>query len=130
MQPFTFFISYRRRDTAPLALLLKYELEKRLQFVRVSVDVEEIQHGMDFPIRIRQLIEQAHATIVLIGKNWMPRRAQTASRSTQSADLDGPMQWDRDCRTKGVRPLMFHRLVVRQNDRGTSADDDRRHTFG
>ncbi len=96
MQPFTFFISYRRRDTAPLALLLKYELEKRLQFVRVSVDVEEIQHGMDFPIRIRQLIEQAHATIVLIGKNWMPRRAQTASRSTQSADLDGPMQWDRD----------------------------------
>ncbi len=39
MQPFTFFISYRREHTAPIALLLKDELEKRLQFVRVSVDV-------------------------------------------------------------------------------------------
>ena len=74
MQPFTFFISYRRQDTAPIALLLKNEIEKRLQFVRVSVDVEEIRPGDKFPERLRGLIDTAHATIVLIGKNWMPRR--------------------------------------------------------
>ena len=50
MQPFTFFISYRRHDTAPIALLLKHEIEKRLQFVRVSVDVEEMMIGIPFQI--------------------------------------------------------------------------------
>ena len=76
MQPFTFFISYRRQDTAPIALLLKNEIEKRLQFVRVSVDVEEMKSGDPFPERLRQLIDGAHATIVLIGKQWMPRRGE------------------------------------------------------
>jgi pterin-4a-carbinolamine dehydratase len=79
VQPFTFFISYRRQDTAPIALLLKYELEKRLQFVRVFVDVEEMRHGEDFSTRISQLIDKAHATIALIGKNWMPPRSQSRS---------------------------------------------------
>jgi hypothetical protein len=51
MQPFTFFVSYRRQDTAPIALLLKNEIEKRLQFVRVSVDVDEMRAGDDFPDR-------------------------------------------------------------------------------
>jgi hypothetical protein len=48
VQPFTFFVSYRRQDTAPIALLLKNEIEK-LQFVRVSVDVEEMKPGERFP---------------------------------------------------------------------------------
>lgn len=72
MQPFSFFINYRRQDTAPIALLLKYEIEKRLQFVRVSVDVDEIKPGDKFPDRIKRLIDEAHATIALIGKHWMP----------------------------------------------------------
>jgi pterin-4a-carbinolamine dehydratase len=74
MDPFTFFISYRRQDTAPIALLLKSEIEKRLQFVRVSVDVEEMAPGDHFPNRIRTLIDGAHATLALIGKGWMPKR--------------------------------------------------------
>ena len=83
MQPFTFFISYRRQDTAPIALLLKHEIEKRLQFVRVSVDVEEMMIGNPFPDRLRRLIDEAHATIALIGKNWMP------ARGTNPADRIG-----------------------------------------
>jgi hypothetical protein len=75
MQPFTFFVSYRRQDTAPIALLLKSEIEKRLQFVRVSVDIEEMTPGDKFPDRIKGLIDEAHATIALIGRNWMPKRA-------------------------------------------------------
>lgn len=78
MQPYTFFISYRRQDTAPIALLLKNEIEKRLQFVRVSVDVEEMQPGDDFPVRLRQLIEGAHATIALISKHWMPLHGESS----------------------------------------------------
>ena len=74
MQPFTFFVSYRRQDTAPIALLLKNEIEKRLQFVRVSVDVEEMTPGDNFPDRLKRLIDEAHATIALIGKQWMPER--------------------------------------------------------
>lgn len=81
MQPFTFFVSYRRQDTAPLALLLKHEIEKRLQFVRVVVDVEEMRHGDHFPERLTKLISEAHATIVLIGKGWMPRRPTVPSLS-------------------------------------------------
>jgi pterin-4a-carbinolamine dehydratase len=80
MHPFTFFISYRRQDTAPIALLLKNEIEKRLQFVRVSVDVEEIRPGEKFPERLKGLIDSSHATIVLIGKRWMPRREVTGSQ--------------------------------------------------
>ena len=94
MQPFTFFISYRRQDTAPIALLLKYEIEKRLQFIRVSVDVEEIRHGDSFPDRIRELIDKAHATIVLIGKNWMPRSGQTTPLSSVSKDVMKSMPKD------------------------------------
>jgi pterin-4a-carbinolamine dehydratase len=74
MQPFTFFISYRRQDTAPIALLLKSEIERRLKFVRVSVDVDEILPGDQFPIRLQQLIDKAHCTIALVGKHWLPRR--------------------------------------------------------
>jgi pterin-4a-carbinolamine dehydratase len=91
MQPFTFFISYRRQDTAPIALLLKYEIEKRLQFVRVIVDVEEIRLGDVFPDRIEQLIESAHATLVLIGKNWMPHRGEPDAR-----EANGPAALDKD----------------------------------
>lgn len=78
MEPFTFFVSYRRQDTAPIALLLKNEIEKRLQFVRVSVDVEEMRPGDSFPERLHRLIGEAHATIALIGRNWMPRRGEAA----------------------------------------------------
>jgi|SRR6267154_651897 len=76
MQPFTFFVSYRRQDTAPIALLLKNEIEKRLQFVRVSVDVDEMNPGDNFPDRLKRLIEHSHATIALIGKHWMPHRGE------------------------------------------------------
>ena len=51
---------------------------------------------MDFPTRIRQLIDQAHATIVLIGKNWMPRRAQTAAQSGPSTHEPVPAHRDKD----------------------------------
>lgn len=84
MHPFTFFISYRRQDTAPIALLLKSEIEKRMQFVRVSVDVEEMKPGDNFPEHLKNLIDGAHATIVLIGKNWMPPSGKEIKKEEKS----------------------------------------------
>jgi 4a-hydroxytetrahydrobiopterin dehydratase len=51
---------------------LKYEIEKRLQFVRAVVDVEDLKPGQPFPDRIRELIGKSHATIAVIGPKWMP----------------------------------------------------------
>jgi pterin-4a-carbinolamine dehydratase len=93
MQPFTFFISYRRQDTAPIALLLKNEIEKRLQFIRVSVDVNEIQVGEAFPTRIQKLISEAHATIALIGKQWMPRCADSAGSAEKKLAAQTRDDW-------------------------------------
>jgi pterin-4a-carbinolamine dehydratase len=94
VEPFTFFISYRRQDTAPIALLLKYEIERRLQFVRAVVDVDEIRQGDAFQNRIRQLIDRSHATIVLIGKNWMPRRGAPQSPSNAPKEKSIPTNED------------------------------------
>jgi pterin-4a-carbinolamine dehydratase len=106
MQPFTFFISYRRQDTAPIALLLKNEIEKRLQFVRVFVDVEEIKPGDQFPDRLRGLIDEAHATVALIGKQWMPKRG------TNPTDRVGD-DW------------VVHELEYSDNSPIAQAEDDR-----
>ena len=126
MEPFTFFISYRRQDTAPIALLLKHEIEKRLQFVRVFVDVEEIRHGEDFPDRIKTLIDKAHVTIVLIGKNWMPRRnpevASTPKTEVErqegrqnddwittelSLSMESPLDYDEENRFERTKRLLL-----------------------
>src|SRR6185436_3223980 len=41
---------------------------------RVSEDVEEMSPGDEFPARLQKLIDESHATIALIGKQWMPTR--------------------------------------------------------
>lgn len=72
MQPFTLFICHRRADTAPIALLLKHEIEKRLQFVRVVVDVHDVHPGERLPDRIRTLLDASDAVLALVGPQWMP----------------------------------------------------------
>jgi pterin-4a-carbinolamine dehydratase len=72
--PLTFFISYRRRDL-PAALLLKSEIERRFTFVRVMVDTEDVPWGVNFPDRLKRLIESSHAVIILISQGWMPENS-------------------------------------------------------
>jgi 4a-hydroxytetrahydrobiopterin dehydratase len=92
-EPFTFFISYRRRDTAPIALLLKYEIEKRLQFVRVLVDVEDIRQGEHFPSRLEQMVSKSHATLVLVGQRWMPLTQATAKPADHPPNDPPDQDW-------------------------------------
>lgn len=77
--PLTIFISYRR-EMLPIALLLKSEIERHLEFVRVAVDVEDVPIGAHFPARLERLIDGSHAIIVLIGENWMPTDEAAAGR--------------------------------------------------
>lgn len=39
--------------------------------------------GDHFPDQLKQLIDEAHATIALIGKHWMPRRGEDTSQRTR-----------------------------------------------
>ena len=75
-RPTTIFISYRRDDSRPFALLLKYELEKHLQFVRVFLDTSDIHPGDPFPEAIGRSIVEADVVLALIAGAWMPRRGQ------------------------------------------------------
>ncbi len=79
MKPYSIFISYRRGETSPIALLMKYEIEKRLQFVRVYVDVAEMELGDKFPENLHSAINSSDAVIALIGKNWMPKSGDPSS---------------------------------------------------
>src|SRR2546425_12630648 len=76
IRPTTIFISYRRDDSRPFALLLKYELEKHLQFVRVFLDTSDIRPGDPFPEAIRGSIAEADVVLALIAGAWMPRRGE------------------------------------------------------
>lgn len=87
MQPFTIFISYRRIDTAAYALLLKYEIEKRFQFVRVYVDIEDITPSQEFPDRIAKMIAVSSAVIVLIGESWIPSGFTPSSKDWISKEI-------------------------------------------
>jgi 4a-hydroxytetrahydrobiopterin dehydratase len=83
MLPYTFFISYRREHTAPIALLLKSEIEKRMSFVRVYVDVVELAIGESFPQRLHTMIDDSHAVIALVGKNWMTQATEPCADTSR-----------------------------------------------
>jgi pterin-4a-carbinolamine dehydratase len=115
MQPFTFFVSYRRQDTAPIALLLKNEIEKRVQFVRVSVDVQEMTLGDHFPNRLKGLIDEAHATIALIGKHWMPKRGTSSAGRVGDDWVTRELEYSESaplCHPEGDRFGLTHRFVL------------------
>jgi 4a-hydroxytetrahydrobiopterin dehydratase len=76
IRPTSIFISYRRDDSRPFALLLKYELEKHLQFVRIFLDTSDIHPGDPFPDAIRTSIADADVVLALIAGTWMPRRGE------------------------------------------------------
>lgn len=82
------FISYRRRDTAREAHVLKSMLESRLEDVRVFVDTENIPPGATWPERLEREVRESAAIVALIGPDWRS--------STEGADrLADPDDWVR-----------------------------------
>jgi pterin-4a-carbinolamine dehydratase len=113
LKPFTFFISYRRVDTAPVALLLKHEIEKRLEFVRVFVDVESLEIGEDFPQRIAHFVDTAGATIILIGDRWMrPKGEKISSQRTDYVAMEVVASMTRPVIVDDGSPSPAKRVII------------------
>lgn len=68
------FISYRRRDTAREAHVLKAILEARLPEVAVFTDTADIPPGATWPERLQSELERSSAVLVLIGPDWRGAR--------------------------------------------------------
>jgi hypothetical protein len=52
------FLSYRREDAAPYARLVKSELSKRFPDVRVFMDLDSIEAGLDFGEIIAKAVDR------------------------------------------------------------------------
>lgn len=65
------FLSYRREDTAPYARLLQFQLRERLPDVRVFMDLDSIEAGLDFAEVIREAVDSCAVLVALIGRQWV-----------------------------------------------------------
>jgi hypothetical protein len=65
------FLSYRREDAAPYAVLLEHELRERLPDARVFMDLDSIEGGMPFAEVIRDAVESCAVLVALIGRQWV-----------------------------------------------------------
>src|SRR5919197_4324531 len=74
------FISYRRRDTDGHAGRLAEDLRERYGEDRVFIDVDSIGGGADFQQRIQLALDSCDAAFVLIGEDWLGRRAGAPAR--------------------------------------------------
>jgi pterin-4a-carbinolamine dehydratase len=84
------FISYRRRDTLPLAMYIGDAIKRSFVNVDVFVDIDQIEIGDRWPERIREALEKASVLIVLIGPLWL-----TAPDKYGRRRLDNPEDWVR-----------------------------------
>jgi hypothetical protein len=79
------FISYRRRDTAAYARLLREELGRRLGAGQVFMDVDSIEVGVDFAEAIDRAVGRCEVLLALVGPQWL-----TASDAEGQRRLDDP----------------------------------------
>ena len=64
------FISYRREDTSPYALLIHRELEAKYGRGEIFMDLEAIRAGVDFVAEIEAVLASCDVVLVLIGRFW------------------------------------------------------------
>jgi len=64
------FLSYRREDAAPYARLLQFQLRDRFPDVRVFMDLDSIEAGLDFAEVIREWVDSCAVLVALIGRQW------------------------------------------------------------
>jgi pterin-4a-carbinolamine dehydratase len=84
------FISYRRRDTLPVAMYIGDAIKRSFVNASVFIDVDVIEVGDRWPSLIRAALENASVLIVLIGPQWL-----TAASKDGRRRLDDPEDWVR-----------------------------------
>jgi hypothetical protein len=84
------FLSYRRQDAAPYARLLQLQLRERFPDVRVFMDMDSIEAGLDFAEVIREAVDSCAVLVALIGRQWATLADERGRRR-----LDDPDDWVR-----------------------------------
>ena len=82
---FRVFLSYRRKDSSTIAGRLHDRLSAAFRRTCVFKDVDSIEYGDDFNVRIAAAIERCHVLVAVVGPAWV-----TAADETGSRRLDDP----------------------------------------
>lgn len=106
------FISYRRRDTLPLAMYVRDAIERNFRNVDVFVDIDVIEAGDEWPPRVREGLERASVLIALIGPKWLK-----ATDGHGQSRLHNPKDWVRreiEFALKNLKiiPLLFSKAQL------------------
>jgi hypothetical protein len=84
------FLSYRHQDAAPYARLLQSRLRERFPDVRVFMDLDSIEAGLDFAEVIGEAVDSCAVLMALIGRQWATLADEQGRRR-----LDDPDDWVR-----------------------------------
>jgi len=84
------FLSYRHQDAAPYARLLQSQLRERFPGVRVFMDLDSIEAGLDFAEVIGEAVDSCAVLMALIGRQWATLADEQGRRR-----LDDPDDWVR-----------------------------------
>ena len=80
------FLSYRRQDAAPYARSLQLQLRERFPEVRVFMDLDSIEAGLDFAEVIQEAVGSCAVLVVLIGRQWATLTDEQGCRRLDDPD--------------------------------------------
>ena len=84
------FISYRRSDASPAAGRIYDYLERHFGGDSLFMDVDALQPGEDFRMRIREAVGQCQVLLAVISRGWLQAKDEAGCRR-----LDNPADWVR-----------------------------------
>jgi len=84
--PHGVFISYRREDSGPYAILLKEHLSKHFPDVPVFMDLDSIEAGIDFAEAIESAVSSCVVLVALIGRQWLTITDEEGQRRLDNPD--------------------------------------------
>jgi hypothetical protein len=86
LSPHGVFLSYRREDSGPYAILLKEHLSERFPDVAVFMDLDAIEAGVDFAEAIKSGVDSCAVLIALIGPKWLTITDEDGQRRLDNPD--------------------------------------------
>ena len=65
------FVNYRRDDSGAHALAVAQFLEREFGAANVFIDVDRIRAGQEFPVVLKQKLDECRALVAVIGPRWL-----------------------------------------------------------
>jgi TIR domain len=113
------FLSYRRADAAPHAVMLQSRLREHIPDAGVFMDLVDIEPGLEFVEVIREAIDSCAVLVALIGLKWVTLADEEGCRRIDDPDdyvrFEIQAALERDVRVipvlvDGARPLQQQQL--------------------